>query len=283
MRWYRQHGRHALPWRLTRDPYAVLVSEVMLQQTRVEHVLPYFERWLARWPTVRDLAQAPVSEVIRAWGGMGYNRRSVFLHRAAAAIVQRPGGALPNDPRALMQLPGVGPYTAAAVASFAFGIPLAVVDTNVRRVVARAAAGAANTKLVPARQIREKAAAVLPPRNVRQHNLALMDLGATVCTARAPKCGACPLRLTCKWLAAGKPEHAGAAHPAEPFERTSRFARGRIVDLLRTSGPLGQDEISRTLPPGHQDRTETYLVGLERDGLVARRGCQWDLPGVTAR
>jgi len=254
----------------------------MLQQTPVERVRPYYERWLSRWPTAAGLARAPVADAIREWGGLGYNRRAVNLHRACVAAVATKRGALPVRVDDLAKLPGIGPYTAAAVASFALAVPVAVVDTNVGRVLARATLGAASAKVVPARQLREAAARVLPARNVRDHNLALMDLGATVCMARAPNCAACPLARACKWLTSGAPAPPVAARPAEPFERTARFARGHIIELLRRSGPLGVDEISGALPPNHQGRTETYLAGLERDGLLDQQRGLWGLPGVTA-
>ena len=196
MAWYAAMGRHDLPWRRTRDPYAVLVSEVMLQQTQVERVLPKYAEFLAAFPTLEALADAPVAEVIRRWGSLGYNRRAVRLRLAARAAID--AGGLPSGVDALRALPGCGPYTAAAVACFAFGAGVAVVDTNVRRVLGRAVAGDAAISDAAARRI---GATLVPPGQGRDWALALMDLGATVCTARAPSCGACPLASTCVWLA----------------------------------------------------------------------------------
>ncbi len=280
-RWYREHGRHTLPWRLTRDPYAVLVSEVMLQQTQVERVLPYYERWLRAWPTFEALAAAEVAAVLRMWAGLGYNRRALALHRAAAAVVS--AGGLPKGRTALESLPGVGPYTAAAVSSFAREEAVAVVDTNIGRVLARAALGVASAKGTTARAIGEAAQALLPRtgKATRDHNLALMDLGATVCAARAPRCGECPLRPGCAWAEAGYP--AGAAvkeRSAPPFAETARFARGRIVDALRREDGLPRARIAERLPEAHHGRLDGYLEALLRDGLVEVTDGHWSLPGV---
>ena len=281
-RWYRAHGRHDLPWRLTRDPYAVLVSEVMLQQTQVERVRPYYEAWMERWPTVTALARAPVAEVIRHWAGLGYNRRAVNLHRAAQAVAAR-DSLLPESESELRALPGIGAYTAAAIACFAGGQRSLPLDTNVGRVIARACLGAASNRAVPASELEATGRALLPARNARDHGLALMDLGATVCTARAPRCEACPLRRQCAWLAIGSPADATAAKPAPRFETTARFARGRIVDLLRDGQPRTVVAIAAGLPAAHRDRVPDYLAALARDGLAVEEGGAWTLPqGVTA-
>ncbi|WBL35494.1 A/G-specific adenine glycosylase [Tepidiforma flava] len=277
--WYAARGRHGLPWRRTRDPYAVLVSEVMLQQTQVERVLPYYAGWLQRWPTFAALAAAAPADVITAWRGLGYNRRALALRAAAREVVDVHGGEFPWEPAALRKLPGVGPYTAAALRCFVRDESVPVLDTNIARVVARVAAGAALPRELPPKQLEAAAAALLPAQGARDHNLALMDLGALVCTARSPACGACPLAAGCRWQREGQPPPRAAAKPAPPrFEATSRFARGRIIDRLR-SGPAAEDELRAMLPAGHRPRLAGYLAALERDGLaVPIGGGAWALP-----
>ncbi|MGH2450095.1 MAG: A/G-specific adenine glycosylase, partial [Candidatus Limnocylindria bacterium] len=184
LRWYGRRGRD-LPWRRTRDPYAVLVSEVMLQQTQATRVVPAYERFLRRFPTLRALAAAPLGDVLRVWSGLGYNRRARDLHRIARAA---PDG-LPADVEGLDALPGVGPYTAGAVACFAHGVPAAFADTNIRRVLGRVFLGRTAT----GREAVALDRSLLPPGAADRWHHALMDLGATVCAARAPRCGDCPL------------------------------------------------------------------------------------------
>jgi A/G-specific adenine glycosylase len=229
--WYAGVAR-PLPWRETTDPYAILVSEVMLQQTQAARVVPYYERWLAAFPDARALAGAEPAEVLRLWSGLGYNRRALNLQRAAAHVARH---GWPDD---LQELPGVGPYTAAAVGSFAFGREVAAVDTNWRRVEARHGSAPAPTPLV---------------------NQAMMELGATVCSARAPRCGACPVSATCAAHAAGGPDVPARARGGtrERFEDTDRYLRGRVVAALLDGAPL---------PSG----AERVLDGLQRDGLVER-------------
>jgi A/G-specific adenine glycosylase len=233
--WY-ERSRRDLPWRRTRDPYAILVSEVMLQQTQVARVVPRYEAWLARWPTAAALAAAPLEEVLREWVGLGYNRRAVRLWEAAR-VVARDGW-----PERLQELPGVGPYTAAAVGSFAFDRQEVALDTNARRVFERL-----GEALAP------------PPGRAADFNQATMELGATVCTARAPRCGACPLRSGCP----GPP--ARAARPGrarERFEDSNRWVRGRVVAALAAG---------EGLPAGiAPERLEPALQGLLRDGLIRR-------------
>jgi A/G-specific adenine glycosylase len=279
-RWYREHGRHDLPWRQTRDPYAVLVSEVMLQQTQVERVVPYYLGWLERWPGVRELAGASPAEVIREWAGLGYNRRAVYLQRAAVSVVETHGGVFPRDIIALRRLPGVGPYTAAAVGSFAFEQAVDVADTNIARVVARSQLGAARPREAGAGAVGHAARELLPVRGARDHNLALMDLGALVCRAREPRCDECPLRRRCAWHASGQPAAPPrGAVPAERFESTGRFARGRIVAALRERGEMDEAELAGLLPDAHRANLARYLAGLAKDGLIVRDGDGWSLPG----
>jgi A/G-specific adenine glycosylase len=249
--WY-ERARRPLPWRSTRDPYALLVSEVMLQQTQAARVVPYYEAFLARFPTVGDLAAAPARDVLAAWSGLGYNRRALALQAAARVVAD---GGWPADLRAL---PGVGPYTAAAVGAFAWDRQVAAVDTNVRRVIERWD----GTPHAPAR-LAARATEWLPAGRAAPFNQAMMELGATVCTPRAPRCGACPVGEGCATRAAGgvaapAPRRRGAAR----FEDTDRWARGRIVAALLAGEPAPAAIAG--------ERLRRVLAGLERDGLVVR-------------
>jgi A/G-specific adenine glycosylase len=275
--WYIEYGRHDLPWRETRDAYAVLVSEVMLQQTQVARVLPAYERWLRRWPTIAALAAASPADVIEQWAGLGYNRRALNLHRAAVATVDRFAGQLPSDSVALRSLPGVGDYTAAAIACFASETRTVVLDTNISRVICRCLLGVASPRDAAPDTIATFATSLLPRGRTRDHNLALMDLGATVCTARSPHCDVCPLGRHCAWLAAGSPPGQASTANIPKFETTARFARGRIVDALR-SGPLTTEELSGLLPASHREPLPAYLAALQREGLVTTSGPTWRLP-----
>jgi A/G-specific adenine glycosylase len=240
LRWYAR-CRRDLPWRRTRDPWAILVSEVMLQQTQVARVVPHYERFLDRFPDPAACAAAPAAEVLRAWSGLGYNRRALSLHRAAAIVA---GDGWPAD---LTALPGVGPYTAAAVASFAFGADVLALDTNVRRVLARSGLAVAQ----PSPEL----------------NQALMELGATVCSARAPRCGACPIATDCPG-----PEQAVRPRGRRPrFQDTDRWVRGRVVAALASG---------EALPAVPAARLERAVAGLERDGLIERAGSRLRLPGT---
>lgn len=221
--WY-ERVKRPLPWRATRDPYAILVSEVMLQQTQAARVVPYYERWLAAFPTARDLADAEPADVLRHWSGLGYNRRALALQRAAAQVAEH---GWPED---LAVLPGVGPYTAAAVASFAFGAHVAAVDVNWRRVERRHGSAPAPSPTV---------------------NQAMMELGATVCTARRRACGDCPLRPTCLQL----PDPVRRRRAAVRFEDTDRYLRGRVVAAMLAGEPL-------------PDGADRVLAGLHKDGLL---------------
>jgi A/G-specific adenine glycosylase len=247
--WY-EGVRRPLPWRATRDPYALLVSEVMLQQTQAARVVPYYEAFLARFPDAPTLAAAPARDVLAAWSGLGYNRRALAL-QAAARVVAEDGW--PDD---LAELPGVGPYTAAAVASFAWDAPLAAVDVNAGRVIERWD-GARQTPGPLAR----RAAELLPAGRAAAWNQAMMELGATVCTARAPRCDACPVARWC--ASAGAPAIRTATRQRERFEDTDRYARGRVVAALLAGEPL---------PPLAADRLERALAGLAGDGLIVRDG-----------
>jgi A/G-specific adenine glycosylase len=242
--WYAAVARD-LPWRRTTDPYAILVSEVMLQQTQVARVVPRHQAWLERWPTAVALAAAPRAEVLAAWVGLGYNARALRLH-AACAVVARDGW--PTTAAGLRALPGVGPYTAAAVASFAFGEAVAAVDVNVARVAERLGRGAPEE--------------LLAPHAPATWNQAAMELGATVCRARRPDCGACPLAAWC--ASAGRVVAPERGAPRERFEDSNRWVRGRVVAALATGGRLPDD-----IP---EERLAVAVAGLLRDGLLIRDG-----------
>lgn len=235
--WYAVHARD-LPWRDPDcTPWGVLVSEVMLQQTPVARVLPAWQRWTARWPTPASLAAEPVGEAIRAWDRLGYPRRAVRLHEAAGVIVARHGGRVPDRLEDLLALPGVGGYTAAAVASFAFGGRHAVVDTNVRRVLARAVTGAAQATPSPTAADRELAEHLVPDDAARAATWAVasMELGALVCTARSPRCADCPVIGLCRWQADGAPAYAGPPRRGQAYAGTDRFVRGMLLAALRAA------------------------------------------------
>ena len=237
LRWYATHARD-LPWRRPgAGPWAVLVSEFMLQQTPVARVLPAYEAWLARWPTRASLAAAAPADAVRQWGRLGYPRRALRLHAAARVIAEQHGGAVPSSVAALRALPGVGSYTAAAVASFAFGQRHAVLDTNVRRVLARLVGGqSARPAPSPTAMEVRLAESLLPaePGLAPRWSVAVMELGALVCTADRPSCASCPVVSTCAWHLAGSPWDAGGApRRSQPYEGTDRQCRGRLLAVLR--------------------------------------------------
>jgi A/G-specific adenine glycosylase len=234
--WYAGAARD-LPWRRPGvDAWAVLVSEVMLQQTPVARVEPVWRDWLARWPTPADLARVSPADVIRAWGKLGYPRRALRLREAAQAVVQRHDGVVPADVAALEALPGVGTYTARAVACFGYGQPQPVVDTNVRRVVARLVHGRAEAGNARAADLAD-IAALTPsdPGRATRFSVAAMELGALVCVAGTPRCSACPVRDRCAWVRAGSPAHDGPARRVQKFAGTDRQVRGRLLDVLRAA------------------------------------------------
>lgn len=283
--WYAEHGRANLPWRARRDPYYTLVSEFMLQQTQVDRVIPKFEAFIAAFPDVRALARAAVADVIRAWQGLGYNSRAIRLSDVARAVVDRYDGVIPSDPHALQQLPGVGPYTAAAIAAFAFDRDVAAMDTNVRRVVHRLVFGMEFPPAVDGAALYGEARKLLPEGSAHDWNSAMMDLGATICTARAPKCLVCPLRDDCAAapIDGNRLESARALHAKKPsqktvpFERTTRFARGRIIDALRALPPGNRislldlhGQLQARLPDRSYEDLEGIVAMLERDGLLTR-------------
>jgi A/G-specific adenine glycosylase len=266
LRWYRRNGR-ALPWRRSRDPYAVLVSEVMLQQTQVYRVIPKYRAFLSRFPNLRALATAPLGDVLRAWSGLGYNGRARRLWECARMVMSRRPRRLPSDVAALQTLPGIGRYTAAAVACFAFEARQPVVDTNVRRVLSRAFDGIDDAG---ERRSWELAEIVLPRRNAHDWNQALMDVGALFCRP-VPKCTACPARLYCLAHRQGIEKRARRAAPV--FEGSRRFYRGRTVKALAAAPSLSFLALGEQVKPGFRETDLPWLLDLldelHRDGLVA--------------
>ena len=291
--WFDERGR-ALAFRATRDPYAILVSEVMAQQTQISRVVEAWARFLDRFPTVIDLADASPAEVLRAWRGMGYDRRALNLRRAARAIVDEHGGRVPSDIADLERLPGIGPYTARAVASIAFGSPVGAVDTNVRRVLGRTLAGV-EAGAVPAGSMQVLADDSVDPDRPGAWTHALMDIGATLCRPRGPRCDVCPLQAWCQFAATRAAEPADraaepAAEPAEPatgpaprrtlvgtrpsrapairFTATTRWLRGRIVDRLRSAAGTAWSTVEAPIGDHDTDAVRAALAALARDGVV---------------
>ena len=279
--WFAAHARD-LPWRRPGfSAWGTLVSEFMLQQTQVARVVPILEEWLARWPTPADLAAAPPSEVLRAWGRLGYPRRALALHACATAIAERHGNVVPEDVEALLALPGIGDYTARAIAVFAHGHRHPVVDTSVRRVIARAVRGTAAAGAPNARRDLPAMAALLPHDRTDQRafNAGMMELRAIVCTARSPRCDECPLAGVCAWRAAGSPASDGPpARRQARFEGSDRQLRGRVMAELRASDvPVTDAELTRVLPEA--EVRARILRGLEADGLAVGSPDGWGLPG----
>ncbi|MFJ3140856.1 A/G-specific adenine glycosylase [Streptomyces halstedii] len=267
--WFEQHARD-LPWRRPEaGAWGVMVSEFMLQQTPVSRVLPVYEQWVARWPRPADLAADAPGEAVRAWGRLGYPRRALRLHGAAQAITERHGGDVPSEHGQLLALPGIGEYTAAAVASFAYGQRHAVLDTNVRRVFARAASGIQYPPNATTAAERKLARALLPEEDARAARwaAATMELGALVCTAKNEDCGRCPIAGQCAWRLAGKPAHQGAPRRGQTYAGTDRQVRGRLLAVLRESvAPVSQAALDSVWEePVQRARA---LDGLVADGLV---------------
>ncbi len=326
--WFRQHGR-ILPWRekqtttsfekkkttkkvavlrdvtiasyftstWQRDPYRIIISELMLQQTQVDRVLPKFEEFLSKWPTVQDLAQAKLSEVLIVWQGLGYNRRARFLHEMAQAIVQKHSGIFPQNEEELRMLPGVGEYTARAILTFAFGKDVGVIDTNIRRIFSRVLFGQeVNEVKLPSKAFAQTIDELVPQGKGDPWNQTLMDFGALVCTAKSPKCESCPIADLCTanlqaqkngyenyaiFLASRIKSAVKKDRPKEKFEQTDRYFRGRIVDRLR-EGSIHMEELRVFMEVNHglTDRLRWGLL-IERlvlDKLIAVRGSMVQLP-----
>lgn len=272
--WYAARGR-SLPFRGATDPYAILVSEAMAQQTQAARAGEAWTRFMARFPTVDVLAAAAPADVLRAWQGLGYNRRALNLWRAARVIVAQHGGRVPSDLAALEALPGVGPYTARAVAALAFALPVGAVDTNVRRVLGRIVAGGVG--VLGTAEMQTVADVAVPPDRPGAWTHALMDLGATLCRPRRPACEACPARPWCLYAAApataparlsDRPAPTAAREPAAPYLTTSRWLRGRIVERLREAPDAGWTAVVAPIGDHDAAAVETALAALERDGLI---------------
>jgi A/G-specific adenine glycosylase len=272
--------RPDLPWRRTRDPWAVLVSEVMAQQTQLSRVEPAFLAFLERFPDPATCARAPLGDVLRQWAGLGYNRRARNLHGAAVVVVEAHGGAVPGTLADLLALPGVGPYTARAVLAFAFERDVGVVDTNAGRVLARAVAGRALVR----REAQELADALVPAGTGWACNQALLDVGALVCVAGAPRCASCPIEPWCAWADAGHPEPdpalgtAGSTTPQGTFVGSDRQGRGRLVAAL-VAGPVPAGRVAAAAGwPDDDGRAVRVAEQLVAEGLVVRRGDVFELP-----
>ncbi len=287
LRWYGRHGRAALPWRTERSPYRTVVSEFMLAQTQVDRVVPKFEAFVKRFPNFAALSGASLAAVLREWKGLGYNSRALRLHRLARAVAESHGGVLPSESRALRLLPGVGPYTVAAVRAFAFNEDDAPLDTNVRRIVHRLFFGIEYPPQASARELDERARALVPAGRAHDWSSAMMDLGSAICTARAPRCLLCPLRGECAaapvdaaLLESARIAGAKPASPqnALPFEQTRRYARGRIIDRLRDLPPgkrISLLDLHSAIPALAARSVEDFrelLAALEKDGLVTHDG-----------
>jgi A/G-specific adenine glycosylase len=269
LRWYDENARD-LPWRRPEaTPWQVMVSEFMLQQTPVERVRAPWQAWVERWPTPAALAAAPSGEAVRAWGRLGYPRRALRLHRAAVVITDNFDGRVPPDRESLLTLPGVGSYTAAAIASFAFGRREVVLDTNVRRVLARVETGVAFPAAGQTVDELARASAFLPaaPARAARWAVAAMELGALVCTARSPRCGHCPVEELCAWRAAGYPAWDGPPRRGQSYGGTDRQCRGVLLGVLRSSDdPVALAELSTTWLD--DDQRERCLASLLEDGLA---------------
>lgn len=269
--WGEQYRRD-LPWRRTRDPWAVLVSELMLQQTQVPRVLARFGPFLEQFPTVAACCAAPVGDVVAAWSGLGYNRRAVNLHRCATLVCERHGGRLPDDLDSLLALPGIGPYTARAVLAFAYGRDIGLVDTNAGRFVARALAGAA----VAPRDAQALADAAVPSGQGWAWGQTVFDLGASVCTKRDPRCTECPIAPHCAWQRAGgaAPDpidgSAGISSPQSTFDGSFRQGRGRLLARLTAGAVVTTELAEATGWPEEPERAEKAAASLVADGLAVR-------------
>jgi A/G-specific adenine glycosylase len=268
--WYAEHARD-LPWRAgDATPWAVMVSEFMLQQTPVNRVLPVYEDWLRTWPRPADLAASTTGDAVRAWGRLGYPRRALRLHAAATAILEHHGGEVPSSYDALRALPGVGDYTAAAIASFAFGRRHAVLDTNVRRVLGRVVGGEELPPASVTRAERDVATELLPGDDATAAvwAVAVMELGALVCTVANPRCSACPVEHLCCWVQSGRPAYDGPPRRSQTYAGTDRQCRGRLLAVLRdTDGPVHRSRLDAVWADDVQ--RARCLASLVEDGLVA--------------
>lgn len=266
--------RRDLPWRRTRDPWRILVSELMLQQTQVARVIPKYEDFVGRYPTPMDCASAPVGDIVTAWAGLGYNRRAVNLHRCSVVVTDELDGRIPDDLDGLLALPGIGPYTARAVLAFAHERDVGVLDTNAARVLARVAGsslGRIDAQLA--------ADAAVPAGEGWRWNQAMLDLGATVCAARSVACDVCPVAAWCAWSLAGCPEpdpavgSAGVSTAQSRFEGSHRQGRGRLVDALRATGAVDEPALAAAAGwPDDPGRARSAADSLVADGIARWQG-----------
>lgn len=269
LEWFERDARD-LPWRRPGvTAWQILMSEIMLQQTPVARVAPIWAEWVERWPVPSKMAASSQAEVLRAWGKLGYPRRALRLHECAGVLAAEHGDIVPGEVETLLALPGIGAYTARAVACFAYGQRVPVVDTNVRRVVARAVHGCAEPGNPSTKRDLADVEALLPSGRAEasRYSAALMELGALICTARNPACQRCPLP-ECSWIAAGRPAHTGPAKKVQKFAGTDRQVRGKLMSVLREShGPVGRAQLDIVWPndPGQRDRA---LDSLLVDGLI---------------
>jgi A/G-specific adenine glycosylase len=268
LEWYGTHGR-SLPFRATRDPYAILVSEAMAQQTQAARAGEAWTRFMARFPTVESLAAARPADVLRAWQGLGYNRRALALWRAAQVVVNEHGGRVPSDVAALAALPGVGPYTARAVAAIAFGLPVGAVDTNVRRVLGRMVLG--DEAAAPRPELQQLADSAVPRDGASDWTHAVMDVGALICRPARPDCDACPARTWCRYramIAEPVPRSSKPRRPTPPFPTTSRWLRGRILDRLRAAPDADWVELDGPVGSHEAEAVVVAARALAREGLL---------------
>jgi len=300
LEWFARQGRN-LPLRCTRDPYSIMVSEIMLQQTQVDRVMPKYKAFLELFPSLDALAAAPTAEVIRAWTGLGYNRRAVNMQRAARAVLDTYGGEFPRDLSQLLKLPGIGPYTAGAIACFAFEQDVAFMDTNIRRVMQRLFVGPEECALAGEAQLLAVARMAVPPGQGWAWNQAIMELGALICTAAAPLCWRCPVQAHCRAYAERRatdeqlfssqaaPVHQRVRRVAErretPYAGSNRFYRGRVVEALRQLAPgevLPLPALGCQIKDGFTEEDMTWLRaladGLAHDGLLVLESDQARLP-----
>ena len=279
--WYAEHGRD-LPWRRPgAGAWPIMVSEFMLQQTPVSRVRPAYEAWIGRWPTPGALADATPAEAVRQWDRLGYPRRALRLHESAVIITTTYGHQVPHDLAALRSLPGIGAYTAAAIATFAYAQRHPVLDTNVRRVLSRLITGRQYPPTSVSVAERALAESLLPPEQDRRAatwSVALMELGALVCTATRPSCGSCPVAASCAWLRAGRPPGQPARRP-QPYEGSERQLRGRLLAVLRTAVTPVPESAFETVTPDEHRRSQA-IEALIADGLATRLpGGSIALPG----
>ena len=273
LHWYDEHARE-LPWRAPEaTPWGVMVSEFMLQQTPVSRVLPVYDAWMRKWPTPADLAEAPTGDAVRMWGRLGYPRRALRLHAAATVIVTEHGGQVPSDYDALRALPGIGEYTAAAIATFAFRQRHAVLDTNVRRVFARLVGGQEFPATTLTRAERSVTEGLLPhdASAAAAWAVGVMELGALVCTATNPACPKCPVVDECVWHGIGRPAYDGPPRKGQTYAGTDRQCRGRLLGVVRdASEPVHRSRLDAVWADDEQ--RERCLASLLEDRLIAETG-----------